>query len=488
MAWVKRSSLAPALAGLALLVAGCRAVGPDYVAPKPSLPASFAEVPGTILGQASEAPFIDDAWWKNFTDTTLDTLIAQALKSAPDLAEAEARVREARALQGFAGGGRYPIADADGEYARNLGSGNVPTGVPPGGLGPGIRSNLYQAGFDASWEIDFFGGIRRTIEAANANYQAVAEDRADVTLTLLAEVARDYIDLRGAQRRIEVAQKNLAIERDLLALTQSLLTAGLAPQQDLLRAEAQVRDIQAAIPEFETDERAAGYRIAALIGRPFAEVSAELSLPSPIPQSAAEIPVGLPSDLLKRRPDVRAAERRIAAANARIGVAQADLYPHFSLIGVAGLETLSFSSFGNASSGYYQIGPGVTWRIFDAGRIRFQVQAESARTAAATAAYERSVLDAFRDVETALVSYANAKVRSDELAAESAADAEAAEIAKLLYARGVESFLPVLDAERSLYAADDALAQSERDSALALVALYKSLGGGWQTASAHFGD
>jgi multidrug efflux system outer membrane protein len=488
VAWAKRSSLAPVLAGLGVILTSCRAVGPDYVAPKPSLPASFAEVPGSTLGQASEAPFIDDAWWKNFTDTTLDALIAQALKSAPDLAKAEARVREARALQGFAGAGRYPIADADGEYARNLGSGNVPTGVPPGGLGPGIRSNLYQAGFDASWEIDFFGGIRRTIEAANANYQAVAEDRADVTLTLLAEVARDYIELRGAQRRIEVAQKNLAIERDLLALTQSLLTAGLAPRQDVLRAEAEVRDIEAAIPGFQTDERAAAYRIAALIGRPFAEVSAELFPPSPIPQSASEIPVGLPSDLLKRRPDVRAAERRIAAANARIGIAQADLYPHFSLIGAAGLESLNFSSFGNASSGYYQIGPGVTWRIFDAGRIRFQVQAGSARTAAAAAAYERSVQDAFRDVETALVSYANAKVRSDELGAESAADAEATDIAKLLYARGVESFLPVLDAERSLYAADDALAQSERDSALALVALYKSLGGGWQAASAHLGD
>ena len=241
-------------------------------------------------------------------------------------------------------------------------------GVPPGGLGPGIHSNLWQAGFDASWEIDIFGGIRRNVEAPNANYQAAAEDRADVTLTLLAEVARDYIDLRGAQRRIEVAQKNLAIERDLRALTQSLLAAGLAPRQDLLRAEAQVRDIQAAIPEFETDERAAAYRIAALIGRPFTEVSAELSVPRPIPQSASEVPVGLPSELLKRRPDVRAAERRIAAANARIGIAQADLYPHFSLTGVAGLESLYFSSFGNASSGYYQIGPGITWRIFDAGK------------------------------------------------------------------------------------------------------------------------
>jgi NodT family efflux transporter outer membrane factor (OMF) lipoprotein len=262
------------------------------------------------------------------------------------------------------------------------------------------------------------------------------------------------------------------------------LTAGLAPQQDLLRAEAQVRDVQAAIPTFETDERAAAYRIAALISRPAGEVSSELSVPRPIPQSVAEVPVGLPSELLKRRPDVRAAERRIAAANARIGVAQADLYPHFSLTGVAGLESLYFSSFGNGSSGYYQIGPGVTWRIFDAGRIRFEVQAESARTAAATAAYERSVQDAFRDVETALVSYANTKVRRNELAAESTADAEATDIAKLLYARGVESFLPVLDAERSLYAADDALAQSERDSAIALIALYKSLGGGWPSARA----
>jgi NodT family efflux transporter outer membrane factor (OMF) lipoprotein len=483
MASANRSSLAPALAGLGLLLAGCKAVGPDYAAPEPSVPASFAEA-GRTSGQGIEAPFVDDAWWRNFGDSTLDALVAQALKSAPDLAEAQARVREARALSGIAGAGRYPTANAGGEYARNLGSDNVPTGVPPGGLGPGIHSNLWQAGFDASWEIDIFGGIRRSIEAADANYQAVDEDRADVTLTLLAEVARDYIELRGAQRRIEVARKNLAIERDLLALTQSLLGAGLAPQQDLLRAQAQVRDIQAAIPNFETDERSAAYRIAALIDRPFTEVSAELSVPHPIPQAASEVPVGLPSELLMRRPDVRAAERRIAAANARIGIAKADLYPHFTLTGGAGLESLNLSSFGNASSGYYQIGPGITWRIFDAGKIRFQVYAESARAAAAAAAFERSVLDAFRDVETALVSYANTQVRRNELAAESAAETQATDIAKLLYERGVESFLPVLDAERSLYAADDALAQSERDSALALIALYKSLGGGWPSASA----
>jgi multidrug efflux system outer membrane protein len=471
-----------AAAVLCLPAGGCLTVGPDYVPPKPAVPASLVD-PSSSASHAINIQPIDDAWWKSLQDPVLEALLTQALKSSPSIAEAQARVREARALAGIAGAGRFPVADAGGAYTRNLGSDNVPTGVPPGGLGPGIHSNLWQAGFDASWELDVFGGVRRTVEAADANYQAVTEDRADVTLTLLAEVARNYVELRGAQRRIEVARKNLAIERDLETLTQSLLNAGLAPRQDQLRAEAEVSHIEAAIPQFDTDERAAAYRIAALVGRPSGEVEAELTAPRPIPEAASEVPVGLPSDLLERRPDVRAAERRIAAANARIGAAKADLYPHFSLTGDAGIESLGFSSFATASSGYYQIGPGVTWRIFDAGKIRFEVRAEAARTDAALAGYQRSVLDAFRDVETALVSYANQKIRRNELAAESAADAQAAEIAKLLYEKGVESFLPVLDAERALYTADDALAESERDSTLSLIALYKSLGGGWRTAS-----
>jgi outer membrane protein, multidrug efflux system len=479
--WVQRSSRLVLLSGLSLLVGACITVGPDYVAPKPQVPAKFAEA-SAATDARSQQP-VDDAWWKNLGDPVLEHLLQQALESAPDIAEAQARVREARALSGFAGAGELPIADAVGLGTRNLGSENVPTGVPPGGLGPGVHSNIWQAGFDASWEIDIFGGVRRGIEAAQANYQAVSEDRADVILTLIAEVARDYVELRGAQRRIEVARKDLAIEQDLQTLTQSLLSAGLAPQQDVLRAQAQVADIEAAIPALEFDVRAAAYRIAALTGRPSTEIVAKLSVSGPIPHAVSDVVVGLPSDLLLRRPDVRAAERRIAAANARIGVATADLYPHFALTGVAGIESLYASSFFSGSSGYYQIGPGVSWRIFDAGRIRFQVLAESARTDAAAAAYQRSVLDAFRDVETALVAYANTQLRRDKFAAESAADGDATSIAMLLYERGVESFLPVLDAERSLYAADDELAQSERDSTLALIALYKSLGGGWRAAS-----
>ena len=470
------------LAGLGLVAEGCMSVGPNYVAPSPQVPTSFAEASAAAPETGTAQP-VDDAWWKNLNDPVLESLLKQALSSAPDIAEAQARVREARALSGVAGAARFPTADAIGQYARNLGSDNVPTGVPPGGLGPGVHSNLWQAGFDASWEIDIFGGERRTIEAATANYEAVSEDRADVVLTLLAEVARDYVELRAAQRRTEVARKNLLIEQDLQSLTGSLLAAGLAPDQDLLRAQAQVLDIEAALPEFATDERAAVYRIAALIGQPPNEIAAELSSPGPIPEVVSEVPVGLPSELLERRPDVRAAERRIAEANARIGIAQADLYPHFSLTAVAGLESLNLSSFSSASSGYYQIGPGITWRIFDAEKIRFQVRAESARTEAATAAYQRSVLGALRDVETALVSYANEEMRRDKLAAEFAAQSKATDRARVLYEKGVESFLPVLDAERSLYATEDALAQSERDRALALIALYKSLGGGWQAAS-----
>jgi NodT family efflux transporter outer membrane factor (OMF) lipoprotein len=341
-----------------LIVTAC-AVGPDYVAPTRQVPASFNEVPANVPANGTEAHdngtqshAIDDAWWKILGDPVLESLLEKALTSAPNIAEAQARVREARALTGVAGADRYPTVDAVGQYARQLGSEHVPIGVPPGGLGQGAHSNLWQAGFDASWEMDVFGSQRRTVEAADANYQAVSEDRADVVLTLLAEVARDYVELRGAQRRIEVARKNLAIEQDLQKLTGDLLAAGLAPQQDLLRAQAQVSDIEAAIPQFETDERAAAYRIAALIGQPSSEVVAELSVLRPIPQAVSEVPVGLPSELLERRPDVRAAERRIAAASARIGVAKADLYPHFSLNAVTGLESLYFTSFSSASSGY----------------------------------------------------------------------------------------------------------------------------------------
>ena len=444
------------------------------------MPADFAERPSGAAGGAETRKTSDGSWWSAFGDTTLNKLMAEALRSAPDIAEAEARIREARAQRGIAGAAQYPTAEAGAAYDRTRGSANVPIGVPPGGLGPGVGGNLWQMGFDASWEIDVFGGERRAVEAADASYQAVVEDRGDVELTLLAEIARDYIELRGTQRQLAVAHENLAIQQDVLALTRSQFDAGLASSLDVLQAQAQVSDTEAAIPTFETDERAAIYRIGALIGHAPEDLLAELSGPRPIPLPIADVPIGLPSDLLRRRPDIRAAERRIAAANARIGVAEADLYPHFSLTGLTGLESLNASSLFDASSRYFAIGPGVRWLIFDANKVRFEMSAQQARTDQAAAAYHRTVLDALRDVETALVSYAQSEVRHEKLTAEVAADRQAVNVATRLYRQGVEDFLSVLDTERSLYAAEDKLAQCDRDTDLALVALYKALGGGWQ--------
>ncbi|MGF6900238.1 efflux transporter outer membrane subunit [Paraburkholderia sp. GAS348] len=475
-------SLAASVTASAGLLAACT-VGPDYVPPKPAMPASFTEQTGAASGAAKAPQPSDDAWWKGFGDATLDSLMADALQSAPELAVAEARIREARALRGIAGADQYPTVDVGAKYDRTHGSANVPVGVPPGGLGPGANGNLWQAGFDASWEIDVFGGKRRGVEAADASYQAAVADLGDVELTLLAEVARNYIELRGVQRQLAVARSNLSIQRDSLSLTRSQFDAGLASRLDVLRAQAQVSDTEAAIPTFEADERASIYRIGALIGHPPEQLLAQLDTPQAIPLAVADVPVGLPSDLLRRRPDIRAADHRIAAANARIGVAQADLYPHFSLTGVAGLESLNASTFLTTPSRYFSIGPNISWLIFDAGKVRFEMRAEEARTAEATAVYQRTVLGALRDVETALVSYAQSQVRHERLAAEVAADREAVSIATRLYRQGLNDFLSVLDAERSLYAADDKLAQSDRDTALALVALYKALGGGWQEAA-----
>ncbi|ANB76396.1 hypothetical protein AYM40_29630 [Paraburkholderia phytofirmans OLGA172] len=409
--------------------------------------------------------------------------MADALQSAPDLAVAQARISEARALRGIAGADQYPTADVGAKYDRTHGSANVPVGVPPGGLGPGANGNLWQAGFDASWEIDVFGGKRRGVEAADASYQATVADLGDVELTLLAEVARNYIELRGVQRQLAVARNTLSIQNDSLSLTRSQFDAGLASRLDVLRAQAQVSDTEAAVPTSEADERASIYHIGALIGHPPEQLLAQLDTPQAIPLAVVDVPVGLPSDLLRRRPDIRAAERRIAAANARIGVAQADLYPHFSLTSVAGLESLNASTFLTAPSRYFSIGPNISWLIFDAGKVRFEMRAEEARTDQAAAVYQRTVLGALRDVETALVSYAQSQVRHERLTAEVTADREAVCIATRLYRQGLNDFLSVLDAERSLYAADDKLAQSDRDTALALVALYKALGGGWQEAT-----
>jgi outer membrane protein, multidrug efflux system len=474
----KFAALAWAVAAL-----GACTVGPDYVAPKMSVPAAYSETARSTTTASAQSPAVrgaaDDAWWTNFNDPVLNRLIEAAQQTAPDLAEAQARVREARAMRGVAGAAEYPEVDAGAAYARTHGSANVPIGVPPGGLGPGADGNLWQAGFDASWEIDVFGGTRRRIESANAEYEASVAGSGDAALTLRGEIARDYVMLRGAQRQLAVARENLSIQQDALLLTRSQFDAGLASRLDVLRAQAQVEATEADIPTLIAQARASIYQIGALVGVPPESLLSELDTPQPIPAPVADVPIGLPSELLERRPDIRAAERRLAAANARIGVATADLYPHFYLTGAAGLESLDASTFLSAPSRYLSIGPSISWLVFDAGKVRFTIEAQKARTDEASAQYRKTVYDALRDVETALVSYGQSKIRRERLAAETASNRDAVTIATRLYRQGLNDFLPVLDAERSLYASEDKLAQTERDTDIALVALYKALGGGW---------
>jgi multidrug efflux system outer membrane protein len=460
------------------ILAGC-SVGPNYSVPKPELPTKFSEANATITS-TNAASSVSERWWAVFNDPTLNELVQEAIRSAPDLAMADARIREARALRRFIGADQFPTVDAGAFYARSRGSSGLPVGIPPGGLGPGIESDLWQAGFDASWEVDVFGGVRRKVESVNASYQVAVESRRDVALILFAEISRDYIELRSTQKQLAIARDNLAINRDLLSLVQSQFNAGLTSSQDVAKAQANVSAAEAQIPALIRDGRGYIYLIGVLIGRNPEELLAELDEPRSVQVVVPpDVPVGLPSDLLRRRPDIRAAERRMAAATAKIGVAKADLYPHFFLTGITGLESLNFGSFFNAASGYYSVGPGITWKVFDAVKVRSEVLMERARTDQSAAAYQTTVLNALKEVETALVSYAQAQVRHHSLADEAAADRKALELSRQLYNRGVEDFLVVLDSEKTLDSTEYELVVSDRDTAVALISLYKSLGGGW---------
>lgn len=462
---------------LSVLLGACT-VGPDYVAPADDVPGRFAEQPAS--GPA--APAAEGMWWRNLGDPLLDDLVEQALGANDDLAAAKARIVEARAERAAVAAQDGPEVALDGAYARQHGSANVPIGTPPGGLGPNLGSNLYLAGFDAAWELDLFGGTRRAVESADAALDATIADRRAVALTLVAEVARNYVELRAGQRRLAIAQQLLALRRDTLHLVTAQFDSGLVGALDKIRAEADLADSEAEIPALDAALRGSIYRLGVLVGKPPEAMLDPLLPPLPIPAADLDVPPGLPSDLLKRRPDIRAAERRIAAASARIGVREADLYPHFSLTGDAGFESLDARTLFSGGSRYFSVGPSVRWLVFDAGRIRDEVLAERARTDAAAAVYRKTVLTALSEVESALVTYGRQQIRRAALQREVTAAQQAVDLATRLYARGLQDFLTVLDAERSLHAAETGLADSQGDVALALIALYKALGGDWAGA------
>src|SRR5580704_28144 len=467
-----------------LLLSGCM-VGPDYRSPIMKLPAQWGDSDERPRSRRDPGQAVELAqWWRSFNDPILNELIDQALVSNLDEKIALSRIREERAYLVISRAGLFPTIDLAGSYTRQRYSANTPFGEFPNVLPR--EENNYEAGFDASWELDVFGGIRRGVQAAKAELAASVENARDVRVILLAEVARDYVAARALERRILIAKANLRDQSNSLTLTQERFQMGYAPELDVFQARSLLASTQSQVPMLENEQEEAIHRLGVLLGREPEAFKAMLSDVAPIPGGgdpdaiAMRIPAGLPSDLLRRRPDIRGAEREIAAATARVGVATADLYPKFSITGTAGLESISTSDFLFGTSRMWTVDPTVRWPIFEGGRIRAYIEARNAQEEQALFTYQKTVLSALAEVEDALVACAKERTRHQALAA-SAQDFKLSEVlAQQRYEEGYANYLDVLEAQRSLYAAQDSLAQSDQQLIGDLIAIYKALGGGWQ--------
>ena len=465
-----------ALVSSFMLMAGCT-VGPDYMSPEMRVPDAWHQeaVQGLAKGDA-----VLQKWWTLFEDPVLDSLIARAEAGNHDLEVALHRVREARALLGISAGELVPTANGIGGYERSRLS-------PNGLLGPlfqgaGVdpdQNNLHQVGFDSSWEIDVFGGIRRGIESSKANLQVNVENYRDTLVSLYAEVALSYIEVRTLQLRLEYARNNVAAQKATLQLTTDRRNAGIAPDLDVSQAESNLARSESVIPALEILLAQTINRLGVLVGEPPNALHGELSQAKPIPLPPANVAVGLPAELLRQRPDVRRAERQVAAATARIGVTTADLYPRFSLSGTFVLEGTQVRDLGNMDSRAWAFGPSFRWNLFDGLRNIYRIRAAEAVTDQTLASYEQTVLRALEDVENAMVAYKHEQVRRDALGRGVVATQRSVELVKTLYETGLTDFQNVLDMERSLFNAQDELAFSEGLVTKDLIALYKALGGGW---------
>jgi len=468
---------------LCLFLWGC-AVGPNFIPPRTEVPGTWnaQEIAGKALeSRTTTEPAALEDWWRTFQDPTLTSLVETAVGTNLDLRQAQARIRQARAARGMAASGLFPAVDAQAFFQRSSSSSATVTssGVPVVTSGPAFR-DLFQVGLDASWELDIFGGTRRELEAATADLQAAVEDRRDVLVTLAGEVGTNYLSLRGLQQQLAIARQNLDVQTKTARIIRKRYEAGFASRLDVENAEAQVNTTASQIPILESNARAAIYSLSVLIGQEPGFLESVLTRPYPIPTTPPQIPVGLPSDLLRRRPDIRRAEARLHAATARIGVAVADLFPRFFLTGSAGFSAADISRLGSDKSRFWSFGPSVSWPVFAGGRIRWNIELQNALEEQALLAYQQTVLTALKDVETALMAYAKEQEHRQALIQAVANNRRAVDLAMQLYLAGRSDFLNVLNAQRSLFVTEEALTQSTRNLAVNLVALYKALGGGWE--------
>lgn len=470
--WPRRAGRS-LLAVLALgLLSACTTVGPDYAPPKTQMPDAWHQKLSKGLAEGKADLRI---WWTKLGDAELDRLIERATRGNLDLKQSIARIQRARALRGEAAGEELPQVDASGliEYGR------VSEGTAPTTPGRSRVDTLYNLGMDSTWEIDLWGRIARGVQAADADLQASVEDYRDVLVSLYGEVAATYVDIRTLQARIASALNNVRTQRETLRLVRERRRAGLASDLDLAQAQLNLARTEASVPLFRRQLANRMHALGVLLGERPAVLYAELSESAPIPEPPKEVVIGLPAELLRQRPDVRRAERQLAAQTARIGVATADLYPRFSLFGFFAFESFTANMVFNGGSLSYGIGPSVQWNIFDGGRVRSRIDAEDARTQEFLVNYEQTVLNALREVEDNIANYVQEQERRDALARSVGAARNAVRLVRTLYVTGLTDFQNVQDTERNLFVQEDELAVSQGNVARFLVQIYRSLGGGW---------
>jgi multidrug efflux system outer membrane protein len=463
----------------ALLLAGCITVGPDYEQPETETPDAWhaAAVEGLIEGEAALR-----TWWQLFEDPKLTDLIGRATEANLELELALWRVEEARALRGVAAGPRVPQVDFSGESSRSQpsDSGALRDLAPAEGFD---AANLHDYSIGAGWELDLWGRIRRSIESADAAVEASVEDYRDVLVSLLAEVALSYTDVRSYQERIRLANANVETQQNTLGLTRDRFAVGLVSALDVAQAESNLANTESLIPVLETNLQLALNRIAVLLGLPPGAVHAELEQAEPVPAEPPEVTVGVPADLLRQRPDVRRAERQLASQTARIGVATADLYPTFSLGGFIGVQAVDGSDLLSGDAVTWGVGLPIRWNLFAGGRIRSQIRVEEARTEQALLAYERTVLAALEEAEGAMVAFEQELVRRSKLSQSVDATERSLDLVMTQYRAGLTDFQNVLDTQRSLLNRQDELAASRGQVVKNLIGLYRALGGGWDPAA-----
>ncbi len=453
------------------VLAGC-AVGPDYQRPDLANADTFATVEGAEFRNEE----VERDFWRGFNDAQLNELIEEALVANHDVRIALARLREARALRGEA---RLDFAPTVTEQASRVDARASERQAPPAS-GLTRDQDYYDTSFDAFWELDFFGRTRRSVEAASAEVQAAEASVYDTQVSVTAEVARNYFELRGAQARLEVAHRNAQNQSESLRLTSTRLEAGRGTQLDVSRAQAQLSATLSSIPDLEAEVNRSMLRLSVLVGHEPQALTAQLSSPEDLPALPETQSIGTPEALLRRRPDIIAAERQLAAATARIGISVADLFPRISFVGSWGFDAVSSQNLGDAGSETYVFGPSIRWAAFDLGRVRQQIKQREAAADGALARYEQTVLRALEETDASLTNYAKSLAKQDHLKDSAASSLEAASLARVRFENGAADFLTVLDAERNALQAEDALAQSETQTATALLAMYKALGGGFR--------